>query len=259
VSTLDEKEADAIRATREPLGRHYRATRAASQLIGRMLDLGTEGSWIDAPLALRVGLNLLVRIHNDLRCAVLVGLRGYPLQAASHAASAFEAAYSLAYVGADDGRAREWIEHPDPRTQYAGRVKALVTDVLARAVPADELEHAVDLEYGNYRQLCGPKHVNPVIQQGFGTRLAGDGVEVCTGPELHEDATRVTWFALESGVRVAAIAVRAFAASHLSGNRFEEVERQVFELSEERRALAHEAIARGWAHQPDPPADGARG
>jgi hypothetical protein len=122
----------------------------------------------------------------------------------------------------------------------------MVTDVLRRTVPSAELERTTELEYGGYRQLCGPKHASPVIQRGFGTRITEKGVEIVTGPELHTEAVRAAWFVIESGIRLAAIAARAFALAHLTPEDFEAVRAEYEAVVAERRRLAEKAIERGW-------------
>jgi hypothetical protein len=248
--SLDDVEEAAIKANDAELRGHLALAASAAKVIGRVMDMSTLKPWDDVSLAERVGLALLVRVHNDLRCAALVGARGYPLQAATQIAPAFEAAYAVAHIGSSEDRAREWVEHQDASELPSsfGRVKTLIRGVLrADGFVDPELKRVVEREYAHYRQLCGPKHANPVLQRGFGRRVTETSVEILTGPDLRDDSTRMVWFALGSGVRLAGLAVRAFGLAHLTAEQREEIAAALAALKEQRRPLDELARERGWA------------
>ena len=60
-----------------------------------------------------VALKLLCRLLDDLHCARMLALSGYPARACALAASAFEAAFVASDVVHSEENARRWIEHSE--------------------------------------------------------------------------------------------------------------------------------------------------
>src|SRR5262249_27236771 len=83
-------------------------------VAGRVAE--TSAGAIPMPLAKQITLVLLVRLGNDLRSITRLGMTGYPLQAATLTASAYEIACAIVLIGTDAARAREWVEHKDPQS-----------------------------------------------------------------------------------------------------------------------------------------------
>ena len=53
-----------------------------------------------------------------LRCAALLAHRGYVVQACRLVASMYEVAFTLAFIGSDDGLAQEWVDHDHPTRSF---------------------------------------------------------------------------------------------------------------------------------------------
>jgi len=249
--TLDEREQQAFAALKPELEDHFHLAREATQLVLECSSAVHVDDFLSVPLARRACLSLMIRIANDLRCAALLALRGYPLQAATLVASIFEVSFTIGYIGADEALAAEWIEHRDP-TQPFRHATVLVKRVLEREPDAggqDFLEN----ERRCYAQLCLAKHANPLLQKAHGLRVGEDQASIQNGPELHEQALRVSWFALEHGARLAVAAAAHFSKNHLEGR---QITQSMVDLTsrclERRDMLIARAKAKGWGTNPFP-------
>lgn len=243
-------------AAQEKYGAHLRLAGRVYDFIGCWSHLDELRPFAETSLAERVCVALLYRLANDLRGVQELALRGYPLQAASMAASMFEGAYTLAYIGHDENLAQEWVDHDDP-TRTFRPVKNLVRAVMQKeGVP--DIEAATRARYRDYQQLCLAKHINPLLQKqhGISKRVADEGGMVIVfsmGPDVEsKSATQAAWFALDQAV---ALALRGFSAyvreiageDILPGHAIEEMK----ELAQRREGL-HKSGVRKWGNDPFP-------
>ena len=120
---------------------------------------------------------LLGRIASEIRVMRWPLQRGYVLPAMTLATSAFEVAYTAAYVGSSPERARRWRDYgsaeSDERTWFPWKVRLMIEEV-SKALGRDG--GATDNAYGHYRMLCSGKHHNPYLAQAVGA---------ANTPELH--------------------------------------------------------------------------
>jgi hypothetical protein len=114
------------------------------------------------PKAMHVGLVLLLRLSNDLRCTLLLAENGYPIQAASLVASMHEAAYTIPYIGNNENLAKKWrtYQHPTRPFRNVAEVTKRGTVRLGAPNPAIEATRA----YKKYSQLCWAKHIAPFTE-----------------------------------------------------------------------------------------------
>lgn len=186
---------------------------AYNAIISSLASLG------DIPLkklrpSRRVTTSLLLRLANDLRCCALLSARGYPAQACSLAASAHEAMVTLVAIGSDDEAAIRWLEHDDP-TQSFGKpwelTKSAMEKMAAEGVemPLGPLETA-KRAYGDYQQMCMPKHLNPIFERSMGHEIHGERWAMFCGPDTSDTAIRTSWFALDRCVKLTLWAIMAF-------------------------------------------------
>ena len=110
---------------------------------------------------------LLTRALQDLRACGILALRGYTMQAWAVAASGFEAAHTIGFIGEDVARAQTWHAHKDLQ-KVPWDVFSLV-DHSYRYLGLGGAEASAvatpRTEYGLYQQLCVGKHVNPVAER----------------------------------------------------------------------------------------------
>jgi len=142
--------------------------------------------------ARKVVAKLTMRVSNDLYCMATLAARGFPLQAATLGASAVEGALAAAFIRESEGRASKWIEHSDRRHSFES-VPTMISDVIG-----DVRAHETgSLAYQIYRELCMPKHTNPLVELRVGAEWRDDGVEFRNGLDLTENAIKVSFFALQ--------------------------------------------------------------
>ena len=107
-------EQEAIQRLEAELSRHTELSWLTFNAIASAFNRLPTTPLADTPQARKVVVALLFRLANDLRSAALLALRGYPLQSASLVSSIYETTYTIAYIGADESRAQQWIEYDDP-------------------------------------------------------------------------------------------------------------------------------------------------
>lgn len=200
--------------------------------------------------AFKVTSDLLIRVANNLRGVGLLAERGYALQAASLGASIYEVAYTVAFIGADENLAREWIRHEDPTRPFRGVWDLTVGGLQALGLDTEARRGA---QYRVYRQLCLAKHANPILEMVHGFRLEGGDVVGGTGPDSSEPAIRAARFALEHSVGLAGVALKVFVINQV---RPEDAARPILErlahVEARQRELRKEAIARWGTENPFP-------
>jgi hypothetical protein len=164
---LGDAERQAIQKLDSELGTHGIVSQRAYNLMGAVLSRMPTTKLRDVSQSRKVATSLLVRVQNDLRCASLLALRGYPDQACTLVASIYEAAMTIAVVGSDDHVAQEWIDYGDPNKPFRN-IQKMTRDALEKlGVP--EAEKNAERNYTTYRQLCMAKHLNPLLlsQRGY--------------------------------------------------------------------------------------------
>ena len=222
---------------------------ATFDLVGMALTAVPPRPVRELAHAFKVTTDLLMRLANDLRSVGLLAERGYALQAASLASSIYEVAYTVAFIGADDGLAQEWIRHEDPTRPFRG-VWDLTVGVLQK-LGLNEVRRRT--QYRVYRQLCLAKHANPILEMIHGYRLEGGDVVGSTGPDVSEAAVRAARFALEHSVGLVGVAVKAFVMDHVSSAEAAgPLLEQLALVDTRRRELRDEAIARWGTENPFP-------
>jgi hypothetical protein len=189
---------------------------------------------------------LMARLSNDVHCASMLAVSGYPAQVVSLVASAFETAHCIVAIGDDDPAAEHWIEHEDPTTPFMSIRELLRRSLTGSGVPANVLE----AEYRVYRQLCMVKHANPLIQRQLGIEVEG-AVTVFNGPDCSEESIRAIWFGLEHAARLASFAAVRFARVHLPGVHLDLVKR-IEAVASHRKQLERRAKSRWGTADPCP-------
>lgn len=197
--SLGEAEQAALETLDPELREHARLCGDAFNLVGLTLNRLPERLVDDIPSSEKVATVLLIRLSNDLLCASLLARRGYALQAVTLVAAIYEAAFTIAYIGSDEERAREWIEHEDPTRSFMD-VRTMTKEGLAKlGTPNPDAQASV--EYKVYRQLCMGKHSNPLLQKRYGYQRRESAVLAVNGPDTSESSVRAAWFASSTAPR----------------------------------------------------------
>ena len=175
----------------------------------------------DIPPSGRVCRVILTRLGTDLRVAYFAAGGGYPMAVATLAASAYEVAYQVGYIGADDDLADKWAKNEDKNRPIV-KVRDQALQVLRVGRDDETAKALVDQEQDIYHQLCGMKHGNSYYQRLFGYRVieGQDYTEyrIEMAPNSSDRALRATTFALHHMLRWCLVATGAFARSHGSAH-----------------------------------------
>jgi hypothetical protein len=248
MASLEDAELEALQSLDVPLREHAALSSDAFNMVGRTLNSMSERPVTDISPSEKVVTVLLIRLSNDLRCASLLARHGYAIQAVTLVAAIYEAAFTVAYIGSDDERAREWIEHDDPTRSFKD-VRSMTKEGLAKlGTPNPDAQASI--EYKVYRQLCMGKHSNPLLQQRYGYRLRGNRVFAMNGPDTSEPSLRGAWFALEHGVGLTFVALSSFFLSHLSKAVADELWPQLEDIGARRKKLETLAKERWGTEDP---------
>jgi hypothetical protein len=132
VPSLAAVERDAAQFLEPELREHGLLNERVFNAIGEAANLAAELPLSQVSQARKVATVLLLRMRDDLRCAGLLELRGYQLQACSLVASIYEAAFAIAAIDSDDDLAQEWIDHDDPNHPF--RQALTLTEMASRRV-----------------------------------------------------------------------------------------------------------------------------
>lgn len=152
-------ETAALVRTKNAIGDWVLLANDAGQLASEMmLDDGDRGD------CLVVALRICDRLRVELRCAILLCERGYPVQAASNAATMAELAFTIGYIANDTEMAKKWMAHDDIEG-FQG-VRKMLTSSLYRAKLSTE--PLIEQEFDQYKRLCMAKHGNPIVFLSFG-------------------------------------------------------------------------------------------
>ena len=244
---LDQAELNAIQVLAADLAKHTAATKEAFDLLGEALGLLPELPVKDVSQSRKVVTALLVRLVNDLRCAALLGLRGYPSQAAAIVASMYEVAYAAAYIGADDALAQLWIDHNDPTSPFLSPYD-LTKRVLTRLGVAQQLQ----ARYRVYQQLCMAKHANPLFEMDHAYELRPTEVASMNGPRTSDSAIRAARFALEHAAGLSFVAVASFVNEHIPAQQRDLLKPRIRALGDSSRELSEESAQRYGTQDPYP-------
>ncbi len=194
------------------------------------------------PTSQKVVTVLLNRLANDIRCASLLALKGYGVEAAALVSTIYELTYTIAYIGSNDEFAWEWVKHDDATKPFR-KVLALTKKGLENLHVPDP-KKSLDIEYGIYQQLCMPKHANPLFQKYHGIRVKGLDAVVAMGPDTSEAGIKDLWFAMQHGARLAYLALRSFTENHIPTAVQSDLSRRIESIGAKTKKLDDQAVKR---------------
>ena len=237
-------EAGAQKKLAPELQRHIDLAISALNLMADVANSAPPPVPSEKPKAIHVGLFLMLRITNDLRCAFLLAEMGYPLQAASLVASMHEATYTIPYIGNDEKRAQEWLNHQHPTKPFRS-VATLTREGLANlGAPSSEANRF----YKKYSQLCWAKHIAPFAEWEVSLSTRDGQKMVMPGPNTTDAGIRAAWFTLEQAVWYAYVAIRSVIHFHLRDRIGDTLDARIQQLVDEYKAL-QAAFVRRWGNE----------
>lgn len=213
MQSIEDAETAAFAALKSALGEHAGLSTSLFNLIGETISSIPPGLVTDMPSSLKVALSLCTKMSNDFRVVSLLALLGYPVQAATVAASLYESVYIIAYIARNNEIADKWIVHDDPIKPFIS-VAEMTKSALSNLGVTDS--SMVNKQYAIYSQLCMAKHANPIVQKMLGISFDDGLLTLINGPDTSLVAERMACFALENAMGfVLAVALSSFIKNHI--------------------------------------------
>jgi hypothetical protein len=238
-------EAEAMDILESELLEHLTIATRVYDLIGRVLEKAVNSNV--QPQSKKISMALLSRIANDLRCCILLAVRGYGAQSCSVAASIYEESFASLAVGADEVLARQWIDHSDPTRSFKGVSELTDLGLIALGVKISQVHGR---EYLKFRNLCLAKHSNPLFVKQRAFAGSSEGAVLKSGPDTSEVGIRDGWFALEHATGFSFLAIAGFLKHHLAAER--ELLAELGEIENALISLNNRAVARWGSEDPFP-------
>ena len=213
-------------------------TEFGGDLVERIADAPGE------PRAFHVGAIILARILTELQACVHLVRLGYAAQAITLVATMVEMMHSLAYIGANETRAEEWMAWDDPKNAYPGIGFSKTFAAVARSLGVKEQN--VKREYETvYREACMVKHGNPLAMAETNVLNSGDTILVLIGPVPSPQFAWLGHAAMQWSTRYALLAVVSFVQSYLPEEDRKALLATAIELSNRHARLSADSKTRG--------------
>jgi hypothetical protein len=166
----------------------------------------------------RVHATLLVRVLHDLRGSILCALAGYTMQSWTVAASCFEAAHTIGFIGRDETRAKKWLEHDSIEQSATPAYTGVENTIAFLGIEADATKRKtlVEESYAIYRYLCMAKHVNPIAERDRYIFLVDGKPNLLLTPPFTRRRRAEARLGVILAIRSTTIALWAFDAAHVS-------------------------------------------
>jgi hypothetical protein len=208
--------------------------------------LGAQSGEPFAPTqAFKVCTALLSKVSTDLRAVMLLAERGYPTQAITVVSSLYESAFTVAFIGPDEGLAQEWVDRAmkDPTRLFRPAWDLTVGGL--RNLGLDDPESGAEAHYRTYSQLCMAKHAHPGFLLHHSIQTVGRDVFTVNGPNTSDAAVRATAFTLEGAIGLTYIALASFIDNHVPEKARGLLKTKTNQMGSVRAKL-REASARRW-------------
>lgn len=186
--------------------------------------------------------SLIARTLTDLRATAQLAVSGYTMQSWSVAASCFEAAHSIGFIGNDRVRAKRWMEHAALDCAPWNAKDAVQNAIIFLALEADakRRQALVDREYAVYETLCIAKHVNPVAEKYRYIYLREKSQVLRFSPVATQRRIREAKKGLIAAIRCTTTAIWALLHAHHREN--EQLRQMLLEVMTTTDALVQELL-----------------
>lgn len=157
---------------------------------------------------------LFMRIFTDCFAISTLAFRGYSLQAATLAASSFESAFTIMYIGANDEKATQWLKHPEPfknPVSVYDRVQGVWQN---DGYTGDDLVNITKMWYGIYDTLCSVKHITATIQTNFNFMISDNDLGFYYGADPSPRSLWLSGYALTHFFRLFLFSIKTIALCH---------------------------------------------
>lgn len=198
--------------------------------MGYFIDHISMPGTLTAPSSksLLAAIALMFRLSHDLRCADLLVSRGYPKQALTMIISMYDTAYTLAFIGANEALAQEWLEYDESSRPFRD-IHTLMTDTFSKVRPLG-LQTSLATEFSEYDALGRFAKASPLLTSESAAENDVDEAVSTSVPAVGARTTRAARFALERGVWCAYVGMITLACEHAVAGRFENLNSQLHAL-----------------------------
>ena len=147
-----------------------------------------------------------------------------------------ELTHTLAYIGADEERAKQWRDWSNPQRTYPGAIFDTIRTTSETVFKSDA--EAAKREYETiYRQICQIKHGNTLAMEVPNAAVVADYQCVVIGPLVSEEFRRLGHAAAQWAVRYAILAETAFIRLHVNPDTWDDLFAQQTRFSDRQRDL----------------------
>lgn len=233
VKTIEEAEKEALKIFEKELKEHNNLCEKILGFMTKVINELPEKKLDNMPKSRKVAIKLLTKIFNDLRCVVVLANHGYSVQSFSHAASIYEAAFTVVYIDNNENLAQQWLEYDNPCRPFRN-AKVMTEEIFSKLGYPEQ----ADNYYNGYRQLCWAKHQNPLYQQS--RNRSHDGIDLINGPDISETSVQDAWFAIMQASAYILFAMDSFNVNHVPEEQNHAFRREIEELGKEIEELASE-------------------
>ena len=231
------------------LGQPVKTIRKCETFLAEVIGAALERDPGDKVRSRNLTAKLLTRIMRDNRCAAVLSVTGYAVQATTLVASVFEVAFTVGYIRDEVDRANEWWNHEDPTRPFKG-VKHMIQDVIRRYGRHDEA--AINSKYLIYQQLCLAKHAHPDVERVFGIEEDEGRSTLTAGPIANDASIRMSWFALTHAAGLATVGAYPVIEHYVAAERQASLGSLLREISKAVDKQNQHALESGWDTDPHP-------
>lgn len=224
--------------------------RKCETFLGEVIGAALERDPGDRVRSRNLTAKLLTRIMRDNRCAAVLSLTGYAVQATTLVASVFEVAFTVGYIRDEVDRADEWMNYEDPTRPFRG-VKHMIQDVIGR-YGRENKQAAIKSKYLTYRQLCQVKHAHPDVERSFGIEEDEDRSTLTVGPIANDASIRMSWFALTHAAGLTTVGAYPVIEHYVAAERQASLGSLLREINEAIDEQNRHAYENEWNRDPHP-------
>lgn len=226
-------EADAERALDPEIAPYVELVHSLMEVAHEALDTLT-GTHVGKLGAVHACALLLTRLLNEAHACLHLVRRGYVMQGIALTAGMLEFTYAIGFIGADEARARRWVEHDDAKNSYPPIRQSIEATARAMGAPEEDITR----EYEDiYRDMCMAKHGNPMVLSQLGVQFIEGTMHVRVGPHVSNEVVRAARSAIGNVVRFVGLGIILFLIHHVDDPLAEKLATRVRDVYEGRAAL----------------------
>lgn len=210
----------------------------AVTIIRELLDSFSTTSGSDMRASHLAALHLMIKLYNDISTVYILTYGGFTIQAMTIASSAFEAAYTIGFIGEDNDKANKWLAH-SKEYHCPWKISHIIEEISKEL--SDGNIDIYPIQKRLYAQLCMAKHANPLLLVNHGYKVVSDRKVFKIGPDNNDASCCAGWMALQGSVVSAFLASMYYICHHVVEDKRDEYTLMANELIKEHIELVEKA------------------